>query len=85
MTAEPLDRPDDHATPDAPEVGTVGTELALLLQALAERSSVAHPVVTLVREHPEMVEHATDTVVGWVRGAQHVLADAAHAAQETRR
>ena len=69
MTAEPLE-PDTHA-----EVGTVGRELALLVQLLASRSSVPSPVTTLLREHPELVESATDTVLAWVRAAQDVLGD----------
>lgn len=69
MTAEPLE-PDRHV-----EVGTVGQEVALLLQLLASRSSISSPVTTLLREHPELVESATDAVLAWLRAAQDVLGD----------
>lgn len=68
MTAEPIE-------PDHAQVGTVGQELALLVQLLASRSSVSTPVVTLLREHPELVESAADTVLAWVRAAQEALGD----------
>ncbi len=81
MTAEPLE-PDhsrhDHGSAvreERAEVGTVGQELALLVQLLASRSSVSTPVVTLLREHPELVESAADTVLAWVRAAQEALGD----------
>ncbi|GAA2070694.1 hypothetical protein GCM10009821_04990 [Aeromicrobium halocynthiae] len=69
MTAEPIE-------PDHAQVGTVGQELALLVQLLASRSTVPSPVTTLLREHPELVETAADTVLAWVRTAQDVLGDA---------
>lgn len=53
----------------------MGQELALLVQLLASRSSVSTPVVTLLREHPELVESAADTVLAWVRAAQEALGD----------
>jgi hypothetical protein len=51
----------------------VGEELAGLLQVLAERAPLPHPVVQVAHDHPEVVEHATDSLVSWVRGAQDWL------------
>lgn len=75
MTAEPCEPLEENTEQPDGSVGSVGEELALLLQLLARRSAVPHPLVTLVREHPELVENATDTLIGWVRGAQDVLGD----------
>lgn len=75
MTAEHCEPLDEDAEQSEAAVGSVGEELALLLQLLAERSAVPHPLVTLVREHPELLENAADTLVGWIRGAQDVLGD----------
>ncbi|MGJ9411986.1 hypothetical protein ACHAAC_04670 [Aeromicrobium sp. CF4.19] len=83
MTADPVepvdrrdDGSDDRSGDGGATVGTVGEELARLLQLVAERSSMSHPVVTLVREHPELVEQVAETVVGWVREAQDTLSEA---------
>lgn len=79
MTA---DRPSSSAETDdvddgsQPPTGSVGEELALLLQVLAERSTVKHPIVQVVRERPQLVEHAADTFLSWVRGAHETVSDA---------
>ncbi len=75
MTAEHHEPVGETREESDPPVGSVGEELALLLQVLAERSTVPHPLSALVRDHPDLVEQATDTVVGWIRGAQDALGD----------
>ncbi|WP_375003082.1 hypothetical protein [Aeromicrobium sp. CTD01-1L150] len=79
MTA---DRPPSSAAPEdvdegsEPPTGSLGEELALLLQVLAEQSTVKHPLVQVVRDRPQLIEHAADTLVSWVRGAQETVTEA---------